>query len=123
MAKGHIVRRGKVWYARFYDGTGHRQWQSLKTNSREIAQAKFSKVIQAIEKHEVGWRLKGKLVSEYLAEYLALCEAEHSKRTYRVEKQILEEFTRLKTRRQEMYVLLALAIPLNTLFVELFNPK
>ncbi|HNX69627.1 MAG TPA: tyrosine-type recombinase/integrase [Candidatus Omnitrophota bacterium] len=93
MAKGHIVRRGKVWYARFYDGTGHRQWQSLKTNSREIAQAKFAKVIQAIEKHEVGWRLKGKLVSEYLAEYLALCEAEHSKRTYRVEKQILEEFT------------------------------
>jgi integrase len=93
MAKGHIVKRGKVWYARFYDGTGHRQWQSLKTNSREIAQAKFSKVIQAIEKHEVGWRLKGKLVSEYLTEYLALCEAEHSKRTYRVEKQILEEFT------------------------------
>ena len=94
MAKGHIVKRGKVWYARFYDQTGHRQWQSLQTNSKEIAQAKFSKLIQAIEKHEVGWQLKGKAVAEYLTEYLAICQAEHSKKTYRVEKQILEEFTK-----------------------------
>ncbi len=93
MAKGHIVRRGKVWYGRFYDDTGHRQWKSLKTNSKEIAQAKFSKVIQSIEKHEVGWRLKGKLISDYLPEYLAICEAEHSPKTYRHEKQILEAFT------------------------------
>ena len=94
MAKGHIVKRGKVWYARFYDDTGQRQWQSLQTNSKEIAQAKFAKLIQAIEKHEVGWRLKGKLVSEFLSFYLAICEAEHSKKTYRVEKQILEEFVK-----------------------------
>lgn len=94
MAKGHIVKHGKVWYARYYDCTGHRQWQSLKTHSKEIAQAKFAKLIRSIEKQEVGWRLKGKLLSDYLSEYLAICEAEHSKKTYRVEKQILEEFTK-----------------------------
>ena len=32
MAKGHLVKRGKVWYARFYDDTGQRQWQSLQYN-------------------------------------------------------------------------------------------
>ena len=92
MAKGHLIKRGRFWYARYYDNAGRRQWKSLQTTFREIAYAKFSQLILSIEKQEVGWQLKEKPLEEYLGEYLALCEVEHSKTTYRMEKQILTEF-------------------------------
>ena len=59
---------------------------------KEIAYAKFSQLILSIEKQEVGWQVKEKPLEEYLGEYLALCEVEHSKTTYRMETQILTEF-------------------------------
>ena len=92
MANASLFKRGKVWYARYYDLSGHRQWQSLKTNSKEIAQAKIAKFQESLEKQEVGWKLRGVAISEYLSKYLDICEAEHSKRTYRVEKQVLRDF-------------------------------
>lgn len=91
MAKGHLIKRGRFWYIRYYEN-GRRQWKSLETTHREIAHAKFSQFILAIEKQEVGWRMKDKSIAEYLPEYLGLCEAEHAKSTYRLEKQILRDF-------------------------------
>lgn len=92
MATGYLQKRGLVWYARYRDESGRERWKSLETNSKEIASAKLAKVIEAVEKHEVGWRLQPKPIHDYLLEYLAICEAEHSKKTYRHEKQILYEF-------------------------------
>lgn len=92
MATGYLQKRGKVWYARYRDESGRERWKSLETNSKEIAQAKLSKVIEAVEKHEVGWRLQPKPLHDYLLDYLAICEAEHSPKTYRNEKQILYDF-------------------------------
>ncbi len=91
MASGFLQKRGKVWYGRFIDN-GRERWKSLKTNSKEIAHAKLAKILEAVEKEEVGWKLKGKPIPEYLKEYLAICAAEHAKKTVRVEKQVLEEF-------------------------------
>lgn len=92
MARGYRIKRGKVWYARFYDKGGRRQWKSLNTTSSEIAQKKLSDLIEDIEKRELGWRINPKPISEYVTEYLAICEAEHSPRTYRVECQLLNAF-------------------------------
>lgn len=92
MAYGYLHKRGKVYYARYQDQSGRERWRSLQTNSKEIADAKLAKLKEAIEKQEVGWRLQPRPVKDYFQEYLAICEAEHSKRTYRVEKQVLEEF-------------------------------
>ncbi len=92
MAIRHILKRGKVFYARYQDRNGRLRWLSLKTNSKEIARQKFAQLEEALEKEELGWRINPKLISEYLPEYLAICQAEHSKRTYRHEKQILEDF-------------------------------
>ena len=92
MATRHILKRGKVWYARYHDRNGRLRWLSLKTNSKEIARQKFAQLEEALEKEDLGWRINPKLISEYLPEYLAICQAEHSKRTYRHEKQILEDF-------------------------------
>lgn len=92
MAKGHLIKRSKIWYARYYSPSGRRKWHSLQTTSKEIAQAKFSKLIESIEKQEVGWRLRGVLITEYLPQYIAICEVEHAKKTYRTEKQILKDF-------------------------------
>lgn len=92
MARGYLQKRSKVWYARYQDESGRERWKSLETNSKEIAQAKLAKLIEAIEKHEVGWRLQPKPIHDYLLEYLAICGAEHSPKTYRHEKQILYEF-------------------------------
>ena len=92
MATRHILKRGKVFYARYQDRNGRLRWLSLKTNSKEIARQKFAQLEEALEKEDLGWRLNPKLISEYLPEYLAICQAEHSKRTYRHEKQILEDF-------------------------------
>lgn len=91
MAKGHLIKRGRYWYVRYYEN-GRRQWKSLETTRQEIAHAKFSQFILAIEKHEVGWTLKEKSILEFLSEYLSLCEVEHSKKTFRVEKQLLHNF-------------------------------
>jgi hypothetical protein len=92
MATRHILKRGKVFYARYQDRNGRLRWLSLKTNSKEIARQKFTQLEEALEKEDLGWRLNPKPVSEYLPEYLRICQAEHSKRTYRHEKQILEDF-------------------------------
>ncbi len=92
MPTRHILKRGKVYYARYDDRNGRLRWLSLKTNSKEIARQKFALLEEALEKEELGWRIHPKLISEYLPEYLAICQAEHSKRTYRHEKQILEDF-------------------------------
>lgn len=48
--------------------------------------------MESLEKHEVGWKKKGKLLQDYSKEYLSLCSAEHSKKTYRVDKQVLAGF-------------------------------
>ncbi len=92
MASGHLHKRGKVWYARYQDESGTLRWKSLKTNSKDIARAKIARLLEALEKAEVGWRLNPKLIADYLKEYLQICETEHSQKTYRVEKQILEDF-------------------------------
>lgn len=91
MANGHLIKRGKVYYARFMRD-GDRKWQSLQTNSKEIANAKLAKLLNDMEKQGLGWRPKGVPIAEYHPQYLAICEAEHSKKTYRVEKQILQDF-------------------------------
>ena len=95
MATGHLIKREKVYYARYYDKAGERHWKSLRTNSKEIAKKKLADLIDAMEKQEVGWRLNPKPIKEYLVEYLSICEAEHSPRTYRVEKQVLRDFVEL----------------------------
>lgn len=92
MAYGYLHKRGRVYYARYQDQSGRERWRSLRTNSKEIAHAKLAQLIEALEKEEVGWRLRGKPVVDYQNEYLALCETEHSKRTYRLEKQVLNVF-------------------------------
>lgn len=92
MAIGHLHKRGRVWYARYKDQSGKLRWKSLETNSKEIADAKLNKLKEALEKHELGWRLAPKPIQKYLEEYLSICGVEHSKRTYRVEKQVLNEF-------------------------------
>lgn len=92
MAYAYKIKRGRVWYARYYDKCGRRQWKSLNTTSSEIAQKKLADLIEAIEKQELGWRFNPKSIAEYLAEYLAVCGVEHSPKTHRVEKQILNDF-------------------------------
>ena len=92
MAKGYKIKRGKVWYARYYDKSGKRHWRSLETNSSEIADKKLADLLNALERQEVGWRVTPKPVETYLEEYLAICGSEHSPRTLRLEKQALGEF-------------------------------
>lgn len=92
MAIGHLHKRDKVWYARYKDRNGRLRWKSLETNSKEIAKGKLSKILEALEKESMGWQLSPKAIPQYLQEYLDICKAEHSPRTYRHEKQILEDF-------------------------------
>lgn len=92
MASGHLIKRGKVWYARYRESGRNLRWKSLETNSKDIARAKLAQIIEALEKADVGWRLKPKPIDKYLEEYLQICEAEHSKKTLRVEKQVLKDF-------------------------------
>jgi len=93
MAIGHLHKRDKVWYARYKDRNGRLRWKSLETNSKEIAKGKLSKILEALEKESMGWQLSPKAIPQYLQEYLDICKAEHSPRTYRHEKQILEDLT------------------------------
>ncbi len=92
MACARRTKRGRVWYARYYDKSGKRQWKSLHTTSSEIAQKKLADLIEDIEKRELGWRVNPKPIAEYLTECLAICKAEHSPKTYRVETQLLNAF-------------------------------
>lgn len=92
MAKGYKIKRGKVWYARYYDKGGKRHWRSLETNSSEIAEKKLADLLNALERQEVGWQVNPRPIQTYLDEYLAICGSEHSPRTLRVEKQALTEF-------------------------------
>lgn len=92
MATRHLIKRNRVYYVRFHDRNGRLRWKSLRTSSKDIARQKFAKIEEALEKEELGWRISPKPISEFLSEYLALCEAEHSPRTYRHEKQILRDF-------------------------------
>ena len=54
MATRHILKRGKVYYARYDDRNGRLRWLSLKTNSKEIARQKFALLEEALEKEELG---------------------------------------------------------------------
>lgn len=92
MAPRHLIKRGKVFYARYEDRNGRFRWKSLKTNSKDIARQKFAQLEEGLEKEELGWRVNPIPLSKYLPEYLAICGAEHSPKTYRHEKQILEDF-------------------------------
>lgn len=94
MAKGHVIKRGKIWYARFYDDSGKRHWASLKTKSRLEAYARFTQFILPTGRQGVSWQIKEKSVSEFASEYLGICEVEHAKRTFRVERQALRKFVR-----------------------------
>lgn len=103
MARGYLVKRKGVYYARYQDENGVERKKSLKTNNREIAQVKLANLIEAIEKRELGWEKKDKPIGEYLEEYLSYCKAEHTPKTYRNEKRILEDFintTKIKKLRQ-----------------------
>ncbi|OGW81011.1 MAG: hypothetical protein A3G33_01390 [Omnitrophica bacterium RIFCSPLOWO2_12_FULL_44_17] len=91
MAQAFLHKRGKVYYARYRNRNGKECWKSFKTNSKEIANAKLAKLVEALEKDELGW-LNPKPISEYLPEYLAICGAEHSPKTLSNEKKILDEF-------------------------------
>lgn len=93
MATGFLHKRGRIYYAR-YRQNGREIWKSLKTSSKEIAHAQLAKLIDAIEKQDVGWRLCPKHIEIYLKEYLSICEAEHSPKTVRIERQILNDFIR-----------------------------
>ena len=93
MAQAFLHKRGKVYYARYRNRNGKECWKSFKTNSKEIANAKLAKLVEALEKDELGW-LNPKPISEYLPEYLAICGAEHSPKTLSNEKKILDEVKR-----------------------------
>lgn len=103
MAKGYLVKRKGVYYGRYQDEHGIERKKSLKTNNKEIAQAKLANLIEKIEKQELGWDRKDKSIDEYLREYLTYCENEHTAQTFRNKKRILEDFvsvTKLKKLRQ-----------------------
>jgi hypothetical protein len=73
MAKGYLIKRNGVYYGRYLDPNGIEKKKSLKTNNKEIAQAKLAKLIEQIERQEIGWDVKEKSAEEYLQEYLTYC--------------------------------------------------
>lgn len=92
MAKGYLVKRKGVYYGRYLDQNGIEKKKSLKTNNKEIAQAKLANLIEKLERQELGWDAKEKNVDEYLQEYLTYCENEHAKKTLSNKKRILQDF-------------------------------
>lgn len=92
MSRGYLVKRNGVYYARYRDEHDIERKKSLKTNNKDIAQAKLSAFIEKIEKREIGWEVKDKLINQYLTEYLSYCKAEHTPKVSHDKKRVLEHF-------------------------------
>ena len=94
MARGYLVKRNGVYYARYRDEHDIERKRSLKTTNKEIAQAKLSAFIEKIEKREIDWEVKDKLIDQYLTEYLSYCKAEHTAKVCRDKKRVLRILSR-----------------------------
>src|SRR3989338_1774184 len=88
----YLLKRNGVYYGRYHDENGIERKRSLKTTNKEIAQAKLAKLIEKVERREVGWDSNDKPVDEYLKEYLTYCENEHTLKSYSNKKRILNDF-------------------------------